>query len=1047
MPHHARPGSILYRALQAHGGTRSNGLILVADFLVPSLSSRCLSSQFRSWSSSPSSRYASTISPSVPSPVGTEAFNVILGGIVDLHGSKEGKRLYDIWCQESEGTISRANKPSRRLRAETDEKSWSNDENPLSSGTVPLRRGLESSSGNSKQNIRIGPPGSNALRPPDESLHDPEAWAALVDPFLPHTLRSNSSQEQLAEQVPQGSRQALVTILSLARRQYDIDILAHMGCNQGRWQAVLWIITKWVNRSAPGKELISREILRNAATLPQNQGLNELTASPTSMEARKVTARSQLRSFDGITEHDPAYIKVGKSKTYRDLLAEFWQSIGHFIIISGNQSEQEAQRILSFVRQILAHFHHVGVVSNSIYRYIPEAELPVLHKPPTLHLLSSRILASLSDASWRAREEEVLAEAKTVGAESNYKGYQLPSARYKLKVREIGPEVWMEFVLWSCVEDRLIGASAWLLKKMSGSEAIGGRAWAVVNWETIQRSVRDKTGHAKIDWARVEAGRDIATGSVEAYSRLPPVVDMGERTVSSEVVEAVIDGLVETAMTDNGTSPGSITATIENISLLQHLLERDGFGFSVDLWHMALLRVLDTEMKPFDLNMQLLESIISLVPVFCFKEHPPANLEPDHPDNLFELSAATIGLCDRALRSMIKSGQIQAATRLFRRLHSLTRDKQPETLAGELDGNNSTSDVDTTHPDAAGHDQVQRNTPLYQNQLSPSLLASFLDLITESKCFNLGRQLLLGDGKSEPVIPTALYSHEALTPALLRFAAATADSSLLAEVAKSLSPPLPDHFLRALLRCQVSLTNWPNAEELMDYCQHVHRVKWMAGDASILAEAVLQQQRLLTIAATPAQRTQQQISLHRAKSLLQKLLSEEYGPFKGAVNGRTSRDYTGIIDVLKTTGPPLEKLCPNLLSQHTQIKPWSNDSYATALPEGWSPVVPNLTSVRAIMRGALQERRQELFDAESPPDRAAKVGIMGLHLYDNDAEHHALFSPNQSPPSVEAASILDWGVDMYKNFGVSEADIDRELDGYMTASKAWAAASASATTA
>ncbi|PWW76115.1 hypothetical protein C7212DRAFT_363969 [Tuber magnatum] len=79
--------------------------------------------------------------------------------------------------------------------------------------------------------------------------------------------------------------------------------------------------------------------------------------------------------------------------------------------------------LLPTARQILAYIHTAGLVPMAVYsatRY------------PRLHFLRSRILASMSDAVWRAQEAIIAQEAEEKGVCGEHRGMEVPQARQRL---------------------------------------------------------------------------------------------------------------------------------------------------------------------------------------------------------------------------------------------------------------------------------------------------------------------------------------------------------------------------------------------------------------------------------------------------------------------------------------------------------------------------------------------------------------------------------------------------------------------------------------
>lgn len=79
--------------------------------------------------------------------------------------------------------------------------------------------------------------------------------------------------------------------------------------------------------------------------------------------------------------------------------------------------------LLPTARQILAYIHTAGLVPMAVYSAT---------QYPRLHFLRSRIMASMSDAVWRAQEAIIAQEAEEKGIYGEHRGMEVPRARERL---------------------------------------------------------------------------------------------------------------------------------------------------------------------------------------------------------------------------------------------------------------------------------------------------------------------------------------------------------------------------------------------------------------------------------------------------------------------------------------------------------------------------------------------------------------------------------------------------------------------------------------
>ena len=129
----------------------------------------------------------------------------------------------------------------------------------------------------------------------------------------------------------------------------------------------------------------------------------------------------------------------------RNALGVVWRSLGAMTISCADGT------IRPEILEIVAHLHHSGIMPASIYSRKPRLDETAIQQPPTLHLLSSRILTSLSDAAWRAHERIVLEQAKVNVNKSLPLRPELPGSAYRISVSGLRAEIWLELILWSCL--------------------------------------------------------------------------------------------------------------------------------------------------------------------------------------------------------------------------------------------------------------------------------------------------------------------------------------------------------------------------------------------------------------------------------------------------------------------------------------------------------------------------------------------------------------------------------------------------------------------
>jgi hypothetical protein len=558
-------------------------------------------------------------------------------------------------------------------------------------------------------------------------------------------------------------------------------------------------------------------------------------------------------------------------------LSQILQSLGSLILAAAEQPSEQAKITLSCVRQIFAYLHHIDVFPDTMYDWHPNQDSTTLQRPPTLHLLSSRILTSLSDAMWRAREEYVANEARAAGVDFVYEGHEVPGARYRLRVRDLGPEVWMELLLWSCVDAGYVEEGAWILSEVR--KRVEPHRWSVISWLAVQDpSHRVIPSEAAVDWDRAKGRFGGPVGKIEGYSFDPPFVQLGERTVSAEVVAALIDGLVNSIWVGVGIRGQPVRAILDHIITLKEILDRDRYGLGVNSWNQTILRLLESQGIDVESDPGIIETVLQLAPTYKHEMEavntPHEVAEDINPLYALERSSIAIGLLHRSLSVYVNAGNLTGALRVFSRMQAYTdknKRKAIKEFAGELAARTSKGmdDSDLYPNEESSHEPDMIG---FVPWIHPIVLAKFLDLITEAEAYKFGKWLIYAKDVDGPIIRESSYDQ--LAPALLRFASATDDNLLLGRVGgiiKKRSYNLSIDI--ALLQCQVKMGNWRAVQSQLRRLYTDSGMSWKSEHAAIITHSVLQLHEAFSLTSQESLR----LALSRAQETLIAISNLEYG--------------------------------------------------------------------------------------------------------------------------------------------------------------------------
>ena len=864
-----------------------------------------------------------------------------------------------------------------------------------------------------------------------KNRRDPGAWLALLNTYLPDELRSDL--EYLSQSPPKSSRVRPIHTLPalLAKARYSpplkFDLLSYLGSHGGRWDSVIWLV-KALIKEHPVRLSLSDRVRQTqdppwGSASSQNLKLEELVNDPIFIDA--VDSSSPHReSLDKMTmTHGSLSAPVSRGQTGQ---GQVWACVACMILEATDlpADDQKHKATMSCAVEIIAHLHHVDALPNTIYTFSPPEDPSIIQKPPTLYLLAYRIMAVLSDSAWKAHDEDVCREAHFVGAKKWYKGHEIPGPSLQPRVEGLGSEIWLELVLWCCVDAGYITEAAWIVTEMAKRK--GSLKWRVIDWHSISESPRSKLNwSAKIELEITKSRMNqFANGiGIANHNGTPPMVQMGPRTVSREVILALMDALSSAFDPyEYGQSARNVPAiTTLSMSACRTLLGIKALGLQENFINKSIINVVESGVVDLAATPRGLEHVLEMSPTYRRQTKSQEHIHEA------EYSAASIGLLHMALYAYSRQSNVKGALRVFHKLHSLVDTNHRRRIAEFAEGlkrGHRFDEHNDENIDENLNDTIFTEVPVY-------ILASFLDLVTDAGLYELGNWILFSNDVDGPMIPTSFYSEEALKPALLRFAEATGNGELFSNISEHLVPPLSKAVLRILLHCQITSDKWDAAEEVLRHLQREADGALIAKDTMVLARAILRSE--MNSSASHQ-------SGSRAYILLQDLLQGKLLPARNLSSVRDYSEYrllTQISRILHSLPGSLGQMPTHAFSQLGRAnapieipteafnillegvveaygsiagrKLWTQwchpfaESYTLApsrallyLGDDKKVVTPSLQTLRVIMR---------------PLTKAGKVR--------NDEE----------------AELVTWAIETGRSFGLGADEIDFELHGLVSRPK------------
>jgi hypothetical protein len=639
-----------------------------------------------------------------------------------------------------------------------------------------------------------------------------QAWLAAIDPFLPTPLRRNPSND--ADISSSVTPLDLAGVLNVAQ-DVSVDILSHMGLEEQRWDAVVWIAKRLVEH---GKQSVEPPVqLDPFANImwPENElrSLDHLTSNP--LRAERVRPPRKLKhTLENLTS-----IPEFNDQTHRNVkraLGQLWRSLARMIMEASESDHTKQGAIMARVLEIIAHLHHIGFIPASVYTHESNRSIHALQQPPTLNLLSSKILTALSDAQWRAHEASVKVATERLNA-SYFLGHEIPGSRYKVKVTEIGPELWLELVLWSCLH------GGWILDGSAILEHIASprrqRPWGLISWRELLQA-------EELDAART-TGWSLFQRREDTFPRAEDRART-ERRVSSEVVTAFVDGLVNSmrlGVGARGTAPEEI---VRQIKVLKHFLDMDKLSLGSTTWDTVMSRLLESGGIVPERRPELLLSILDLASTFgtevnSINSTSKAASEESELPYFYEPTTIPLSLLHRTMRSFIQNGDISGAMttlEVLRRFTDMNKQKSLEQFFEAL------KTVSSRQDDLFASRMPPIEYPTFDIQLPAPLLAKLLGLATESKMYELGRYFLFAEDLDGPLIRPDIYTNWAMASSIIRFGTMAGENEIVINIVEKTGTwsddshqtlRMPYEFLTAFLCSQIKLHRWKSVLGMQQY--------------------------------------------------------------------------------------------------------------------------------------------------------------------------------------------------------------------------------------
>ncbi|KIW23446.1 uncharacterized protein PV07_11640 [Cladophialophora immunda] len=629
----------------------------------------------------------------------------------------------------------------------------------------------------------------NTARP---SQRSPEDWVAEVERFLPRRLSRPDDLESRAVIPPDVDVEDVLRTLTSARNQSDVDILGFLALNQRRFKAVVGLVEILLKAVALAANEPFKDELPSNIDWPHGS-FAKRDGAPIELERPLHVSRRPLGS-----SRQPFDFALSE-KSQEITMELIWSLLADLVLASTNRPSDEGKQIMNTVHQILALIHNLGLVPPTIYTYCLPQGTTTLQQSPILHLLNSRILSTLSDAVWHAYQDEVTARSgKTESSPWNI-FREPPPSRLRPKRRELGPEVWLEFILWCCVEAGFAATGARIIQSL---QTDAGGPWQAIHWPDNRVP--------SIDWDQRTRRGDLQSQG-ESYHGEQLAVDTPRKFVSAEVVLAIADCLINNLNVSVTDGEVPVTEIQDDIKGLISFAEPHGLAPAY--FDYLAVRLLQTE-SMYDMDkansLRKLASTISQLRAMHYVEGTHLQSSGLDFDSILDHSEVHAGILHQGLQACIEANLVTKAVDTFTEIQKMVDGNKLEAIGEFLSLSLSPEDGFFTSRHAKGRGEFL-NT---YGQLPIYKLPPFLDLVSNAGLFGLGDWLLFSEDIDGAILPPSTWAKRSVTAAVTRYASAKNDPILIKRIyslTKRSGRKLTVNVIRALVVYHVNACDWTSA--------------------------------------------------------------------------------------------------------------------------------------------------------------------------------------------------------------------------------------------
>ncbi|WEW55049.1 hypothetical protein PRK78_000477 [Emydomyces testavorans] len=926
----------------------------------------------------------------------------------------------------------------------------------------------------------VRPPQSRARRlpcpVPRAERTDISKWVPFLDRYLPSHLRGDSTNILEAELQSEAEQcQAILQLLFQARSFMNFDLLVYMGFKLDRWQAVRRLVDKLLDNAEglQSKHSVQGCLPSNIDWKSMGPSFEEITGDEiypsVTISLQNGIDHQPLVSYDSYSEEPTFGGRLGETNLRIGTMEELWQTLGLFIIEAADMDPEKSALVIHHFYYIVARLHFLDYIPKNVYRDAANRGTTPPLRPPAMHLLSTRIMSTLTDTILEPNMEELAVAS----------GQRSSMELLRSSERRLGFGVWLEFILWCCVEGGYAREAAWIIQNTRNRS----KEWKVASFARLLEA-NGPLDPRKIDYHDTWAQCGQFSTLQQFKKSEDPFLGLGARTISREVLVSVMDGLTNAVRAGVSFRGDSAHYVWERIGLLRGLLNRNLLYVNSGFINYLIVRILEAGGIVAEVKPQALDLLLNVAPSIMTADKLDLSFEKlvelSDKGNIPNTSAVILGLYHYTLNAYASSGHISGTIDVLEKLigavdykkvhliRELIMESKYLTKAHNVRKTNST-------PASIPELNDSRPPPLAGLQLPASSLNLLLSTLTDSEVFSLASWILNPREFAGPIIPIDMYNDEVLSPAIIRFATATKDFPLVFSLLETVRRPWPRSTLQPTLEFRITRFRWKQVLELLIYLRDVERAQWEPKNVATLAATILRLDQ-------PHDRFRQflppedhESALAGGKQILRHMLEGEFDAPDDFSKGRdlgtqqTLFQFHRIFESIKS--PSLSDVCSNVKLKWQGTVNSSRylpaDAFRTILAavvevygstvgqrlyHKWcmSPTTPHARRIDSGGNARLfysSQLNPEIggiepsFDPHWHADNRGKlvmpdlsvvrvIALGALKEQKSLLENREMVSDEITSESV--TSVLNWCIRIFFELGLTDREIDRELDGHLT---------------